>query len=58
MPLKYQKNENCYYYGKKEDPWILSIDQKDLILNKILKFVKFFHKKNKYIKGVNKEEIN
>ena len=56
--LKYLKNENCIYFGKKEDPWILSIDQKDLILNKILKFVKSFHKKNKYIKGVNKEEIN
>jgi len=56
--LKYLKNENCFYYGKKEDPWIISIDQKNFILNKILKFIISFHDKNKFVKGVNKEEIN
>ena len=56
--IEYLKINDCLYFGKKEDPWILSTNQKDYILNKIVEFIKFFHQENKLAKGVNKEEIN
>ena len=56
--FEYLKNEDCIYFGKKDNPWVLTNGQIDFIFKKILIFVESFHEKNKFSKGVNKEEIN
>ena len=56
--LSYLKKENYTFFGREDDPWILSNNQKDFIINKIIDFIKSFHQKKQLINGVNKEEIN
>ena len=55
---KYLIKENISFYGNIKNPWLLTDIQKNDIFEKILIFLDDFHSKNKYLRGVTKEQIN
>ena len=55
---KHLNEKNIFLYGNKNNQWILAKTQRNDISQKILNFILDFHKKNKYVKGVTKEQIN
>jgi len=56
--LKHLEQENIILYDNKDNPWILTSKQQNVFFHIILDFIKSFHKKNKYLRGVTKEQIN
>ena len=56
--LKYLKQKNIILYENKDNPWLLTSNQLNYFFDLILDFIKNFHIKNKYLKGVTKEQIN
>ena len=58
ITLNYIDKNDVSFYGNSENPWFVSKYQKKYIYEKILKYLEEFHTKNKYAKGVSKEQIN
>jgi len=56
--VKVLNEKNIIFYGNKKNPWLLTKEQQHNFFKKITDFINTFHKKNKYIKGVTKEQIN
>ncbi len=56
--LKYLEQKNIILYENKDNPWLLTSNQLNNFFDLILDFIKNFHIKNKYLKGVTKEQIN
>ena len=54
----YVNKNNISVYGNHENPWYITKLQKKNIYKKLLDFLEQFHIKNKYSKGVSKEQIN